>query len=691
MCDSAEAPVLMYWQVAEELLRNGSPTSAVLVLEGLLARPIPASMVEEEMRTRIRLADILLTEGLHPDLARRALEPARSLALHHSVSTVMHIELLRLLSVCSRRKHNFKMSVSCLQEALSKISAERKRKVNVSDKDIVAVEAHIHLELSRTFYSRLVENHFFDVEAASQLVSVSSVYSRFALVPETAAAAVTLCVCHLYGLLACGRCGEMNAHFQQANALFGSIVEISVLKGLVETVYGEAGPSGLPHVIGASEQQSAAEIESEVPASPLKKRLRSDSLVASQSVNDPHDAHVSCSSTSAGVVWLSEGALYALDQLIHMVRPTSGSVSLDDKFQTLVTRVDDQMRRLVSWKKPSADGSASSAVLLQQQVLSHNSELRFLVAIKVAAYCEVIATDLTRNNLVSSAVRLDALCQYLLLFHKHTAHFACHLHLLCGVLFSNVAVGLREDSDRAPNVMSAVTHFAAALATAVDPHLARMAKVFRCALWWSLLQKKSSVSHQSGRIALMERFKADMEDIKAAAFAHEQQSSIAGCPRLRTLVALLCGAAAIDEYDYPSAIAFLKTAAELARKCFGMGTPLLSSALRLLALAHHLAGAVEASDVALTTATQLSTRCQDASCLVHCLQWTMSRMVVECDADAKHRAQLSRSIDAAAEHLQLQLAHVVAKEETQRLRLFHPAGENAAYVQWLPKSLLSSA
>ncbi len=195
-----EGIVAQFWTVAEELWEQRLPIAAIATLEGLLRRPIPASLVVEDVRTRLRLADMILSESVHPEWARRTLEPARDLSHHHAVGPALRMELLRLLSVCARRKHQHKLSVSYLEESLKSIGDERKRKATLP-LDLVLAEANAHLELSRTWYARLLDSKFLDADAAHQLTRVSSVYDRFALQSDTSTTAITLCVCHIYGLL----------------------------------------------------------------------------------------------------------------------------------------------------------------------------------------------------------------------------------------------------------------------------------------------------------------------------------------------------------------------------------------------------------------------------------------------------------------------------------------------------------
>jgi hypothetical protein len=694
-----ESVVQQFWSTAEELWEQQLPLAAIATLEGLLRRPIPASLVVEDVKTRLRLADMMLCEAVHPEWARRTLEPARGLAHHHAVDAPLRVELLRLLSVCARRKHQHKLSVSYLEEALKGIAEQRKRNVTTLPVDLVIAEVCVYLELSRTWYSKLLESNFLDADAGHQLVKISSVYERFALHSNTSAMAITLCVCHIYGLLCLSKFSDVARHLQQAVALFGAMPELTILKGLVDFSLLDGGPQSLSS--GGSGKSGATTADGGVgPSSPLRKRVRSEGHGPSTAVTDSQTAD------PHGVLWLSEGALFVHDQLVELLKTiakigsTSNTVTatssggsaaatitplvVDRTFASLMSSVEDQMKRLMNLAQ-----STSAASHQQQQhhtTAANQSELRFLIAVKVCALSEVAALEITQLNLTAAAVKVDALRHYLELFYKHSKHFAHQVHLLAGVLFSIIAVGTLEDHADGDHAAQAQRHFSAAADAASDPQAAIFVDLMRCSLWWNLafpLRKQcradgnhvpsSSSSVYQSRAALLSNFSRTLDSLKESHNDHPHKWT----SRLRGSLLLLCGCQSLEAFDYSSAVQHFKSAADVARKAMGMASPLLSLALRLLAIAHHHSGVAEASDVAMTTSTQLSHRNHDESNLVHCLEWTLSRMLIGCDADIKHREQLLRSLEVSREHIKVQLSHVVSMDEFNRLREFHTPAQVA--------------
>ncbi|CUG05679.1 Hypothetical protein, putative [Bodo saltans] len=677
-----EVVVHQFWSTAEELWDQHFPLAAIATLEGLLRRPIPASLVVEDIKTRLRLADMMLCEAVHPEWARRTLEPARDLAHHHAVDAPLRVELLRLLSVCARRKHQHKLSVSYLEEALKSIADQRKRKVASLPVDLVIAEVCVHLELSRTWYSKLLETNFLDADAAHHLVKISSVYERFALHSSTSPMAITLCVCHIYGLLCASKFQDVARHLQQAVALFGAMPELTILKGLVEFSLLDGGPQSL--ALGFERGRGVVE-GSIQPSSPLRKRVRSEGNSPSPV---PATGTSDTSSHPHGVLWLSEGALFVHDQLVELLKTiakigsssnTSSSSAasttitpqvVDRTFASLMSSIEDQMKRLMNVK---SGGAVTSNHQHNASTNANQSELRFLIAVKFCALSEVAALEITQLNFTAAVVKVDALRHYLELFYKHSKHFAHQVHFLAGVLFSAIAIGTMEDRIDGDHAAQAQHHFSAAAEAASDPQAAIFVDLMRCSLWWNMAfplrkaqQTSSSSSAYQSRTALLASFSNTLDALKESHNDHPQKWT----PRLRACLFLLCGCQSLEVFDYPTAVQHFKTAADVARKAMGMASPLLSLSLRLLAIAHHHSGVAEASDVAMTTSTQLSNRNHDESNLVHCLEWTLSRMLIGCDADIKHREQLLRSLESSREHIKVQLAHVVSMDELSRLKDF---------------------
>lgn len=694
---SDETMVHQFWAVAEELWDHQLPLAAIATLEGLLRRPIPASLVVEDVKTRLRLADMMLCEAVHPEWARRTLEPARDLAHHHAVAAPLRVELLRLLSVCARRKHQHKLSVSYLEEALKSISDERKRKAVSLSAELASAEVCVHVELSRTWYSKLLESNFLDVDAAHQLVRISSVYDRFALQSATSSMAITLCVCHIYGLLCLNKFQDVARHLQQAVALFGAMPELTILRGLVEFSFLEGGPQSLAH--GLSRVSGGGQVVQ--PASPLRKRVRSES---GSPATLPPASDSMPSTEGTGVMWLSEGALYVHDQLVDLLKAISkiGSTSasgaasgsaasgssgasipvtpqtIERAFASVMTSVDDQMKRIT---QPTRNNTAIPSAQPHNQTSANQSELRFLIAVKFCALAEVATVDITQLNLTAAVVKIDALRHYLELFYKHSKHFAYQVYILAGVLFSTMSVSSLEDHIEAPHARRAQLQFNAAVGAASDPQVVIFIDLMRCCLWWNVafpLRKQyraetaggnttTSSSVYQSRAVLIEHFCRTLDGLKESYNDHPGRWT----PRLRACMLVLCGCQSLESFDYASAINHFKGAADVARKVMGMASPLLALSLRLLAIAQHHSGLAEASDVAMTTSTQLSHRSHDQSNLVHCLEWTLSRMLIGCDADIKHRDQLLRSLESSREHLSKELTRLDAMEETSRLMEFH--------------------
>lgn len=644
---ASEATVRRYWAVAETLVATKELSAAVCVLDALLQKTVSASLVELEIRTRIRIAEIVLTDtSQHPELARRSLEPSLQHLSHFSISDACRVEALKLLGVCHRRKHQYTTSEEFLKRAVDLSSS-------LDDK---ALHASVLLEISRTRYSRLTESNFTDRNAAKELVAVCSVYPQLAAVAETSAVALTLCICQFYGLICDSRMSEASVHLQSATALFGPITELGIMKALIDHLFTEAGH-------GAIQQSFLTEVELTT-----KKRPRCDP------------------SMELGVTWLSEGSLNVLDQFLAVLRaagsgatataPGVGPLPATDRFAQLVANVEDQMRQLTHMKKQS--------IVLQHQSVTLNSELRFLVSVKIVAFIEMISQDLTKFNLCGAVAKVEALIQYCLLFQKHTVHFDSHVHITCALLLMNVSCGVGEDGPGHPFFDAAMSHLTAA-GQSKSPHDEILVHLLKCVMLWNALQRTSSQSTSSVvaiRSDALNQIKLQLDDLKVS--AGDTKSSQLWTPRHRSLLMLLSGALLIEEYDYPGAIASLKSAADTARKCLGMMSPVLTASLRLLAVAHSLAGVSDASDVAISTAMQLCTKCRDECGLAQCALWTLGRFVVACEGDNKRRDSLLRTLSLTTELVSIQTMQATSMEELKAIASFVPSG-SPRYSQWQSK------
>jgi len=107
------------WAAAEVLLSSGYILEAVQTLDGLVSSDaFPVALTAHEMRTRIRLAEILLSYTTAFDEARRVLEGAAKHYGHGDVDISMRLRVLRGLATCASRKGQPSAAVKYLEEAL---------------------------------------------------------------------------------------------------------------------------------------------------------------------------------------------------------------------------------------------------------------------------------------------------------------------------------------------------------------------------------------------------------------------------------------------------------------------------------------------------------------------------------------------------------------------------------------------
>ena len=703
----SESDIRSYWEAAESLVAAGAAICAINLLDALLAAPVPSSMILEEITTRVRAADLALSEQLHPDVARRIIEPAIKLFDHFSVSAELKVNVLKIMSIVARRRSQYAQSVAFLQQCSTIVekelnssgggvikmaiegddsspSASRRRRVEAAAPRAVVKEEQkphgpsevleklqclILLELSRTHYARVLDSQFSDMDAIAQMEHSTARYASFAQSPALYSLSATLCVTHIFSLLLQSQLANAILHLKEAEAMFGHCPEFSALLALVETLH--IGGCGI------------------VADSSKRERVSSSSI-------PQHSTTQSSSMSSFKIVnWLSEGSVRILSLFLELLRRAGSSShgDLASSLKDLTNAVEEQMRSLTALKRQVSNSasSPSGGALLSATTMSSssssaaavNSEIRFLVGVKVAAYVEVILADLTRLDVVGALRKLEPLCSYLLMFRQHTIHYRAHIHLVIAAL-TICLFRSKQSADQA--VEACMEHLTAAEQAGAEGGTVLTARLLRALVYQNLL--KEAASNTKGRASMSDQRRTLESLLEQLQVSFDQSNSGQKPPwalRHRALFSVITGASALDVHDYPKAVQVLKSATEQSKQVFGLQNPTVCQSLRLLSLGHSLAGAEEQAEIALTTASQLANKCSDEHTMIHCLQWTLSHLIVITDNDRRLQTQLQSALTVGMEKLQHQFQQVSQMPEWSAVTTFLP--ERQDYSQWLAKTL----
>lgn len=685
------AYLLACCSIASELERNGRVRDAVLVLDGLLdtaSKGYTATqllftspqLVEMEVQVRLHAAQLVLQHSSSPDVAKRLWEPAMRRINHPAVPPALRFEVLLLGGVIARRRASHTQALQLFESCLELVSNNEPgtsapaadTKLNGSGAGSSALPfTKVHRvtaiqEIVRCWYARVVEEQFGDEATVRSLVRVSAPYAElYATEPtaEMAGAVAPIAVCHVMGLLLHEEWDAALKHTRNAAAIFGPTAELSLLEWFIgATVNGAFAP--IPALLGETQAQAReGEDQSHVGDGPFS--------------------------------WLSCGCLRAAALLAQLCQASATSRHDDavGLFNAIVDCTEGRLRAL----------TAPSVV----PVPSINAEVRMLVAVKIAAYVEIILLDLTRLRLCEAASKLWPLCTYAMLFRRHTAHFRGHLHVLIAVW----ALLLRC------NVETIESHLQTACEVG-DAEARSRAEIVRLTLYYAQRQNAVYATKFAELLEHLKPFYVRLEELDRGSTAtmgsSQVTNSLGGSSASQTPVDdqqkpnrvdsqpslenrldrsctlpsrlfyhLLRGAQHLEEHDYASAIETLKRVADAAKSAYGVTSSFLVQSLRLLSAAYSQAGNAEQSDAAITTATQLSFKAQDELCVLQCLMSVLGRMVLLTDADRSRNAQVVANLEAHQQHYDAECRGAETLKDVQSVLSFLPGHEE--YDEWAHK------
>lgn len=545
------------WLYAEQLASNSDEIGSIAMLEAMLPL-FTNAMIEEEVATRIRLADLILSSPhLHPDSARKVLEAHSVVQLmdHPQTSSTTRSSVLRLVGVSHRRRGNYSRSARCFQEALAKIASD----------DLLS-EATLRLELSRTLFSALLLEEAHQGNLRDALLEATAPYKKLVSLPGLRAISLSLCICHALTLTYAERWLDAIAHLKEAQTLFSLSNEtppadLSVLLTLIDYAVADSGRTPIA-----------------VP---------SDSLEVLQH-------------------------FFAL--LRWNVAP-SPQETYETIFAELQTFVEHRMKSLTSVSKaPSPTTNAEIRLLTAVKLAGLCECARFnLVQLKLTAAFEKI---------VEASNYMKVFTKGSSSFHFDVRLLLGFLFCIVGTAATNehfLGQGvscLQKASSTATRVEQLRTCELTSCIAMWNWYQGSVAKVQRLAASTSGTVTHELLSLTTLCTAHLEAFRK-----RLLAIAESRASSSASTPwvqRHDCMLRILQGALHIEEHDYEAAIVDLKAVTDALRLSSGLNSPLLPYALRLLACAYQMSGSSEANGVALATATQLGGRGLDAASIAEC-------------------------------------------------------------------------
>lgn len=622
-----------YCLVAERLLAAGAVVEGCAALESLVRRLHDAGDAVDELRVRVRVADVLLTRSVAADAPRRVLEEGREGLRHPAVPAAVRAAYHRLLGIAYRRRQLF-------DRALGEFAAARKHAATADERDAIAVDT------ARVHYARCVDTGFGDPAAIAALAECSADAAGAAAARGSVTdATAPLVVCRALALVFQHRWAAALSLIHAVTAVPGAPLaeDFAVVAAFVEYAAGVAPTSS------AAAAHSLGE-----------KRPRDDQSEAT---------------AAAGARWMSPGARRACTLLIQLLGHTAACRGSDAAavFNTLSDVVECELKHVTA-----------AGVNVTPQL---NADLRLLVGVKFVGYHEMALVDITRLELHAAAVKLDALVGYVQLFVRHTPHFRPYLHAAISALA--LALGRTDAALAHAEAVAGCTgadcadlarllRATALYAARDDPnhHAAFLALVDE-----SAPAPGAPPTSPTGPSAAGQLRRAGSRSDDAGAPNDDGGSGGALSARHAALWDLLVGARHISGHDYPAAVARLKRAADSARAGRGSNSPLVATALRFLADAHSFAGSAALSEASATMATQIAVQAGDALGLTRCLVWALSRMPVVTAADVERQRLMNATVDGK---LQLYAAAVdaAAGEQTDAVLGFLP-DVSADYRRWM--------
>jgi tetratricopeptide (TPR) repeat protein len=601
------------WAVAEELLHAGYHTEGALVLDSLIARFATLAArpdAADDLATRVRAADLLLATTSSADAPRRILDAGSSAAELHTVPAVLRSRYFRMCGIAARRRQRFTDALRSFQRA--KVLAQEANAMTTSGGGDSSVPS-IELEIARVHFARCVDAGFADVPALETLRGATSSAAASVLSGVSAATpeSCSLVVCHA---LACAVLGEADAAQRLLRAAAAAVSPAASAMApqfaLLEWLIGAAAalPANGASASGGSPLPSEATIASldipdssttptTSPTAPGGSSLKLHRIEGAAEAAVPLMASDSDSSLGGTSLWLSKGACTTLLLLHRLLAAASAGkhAEANDTFRQLSKAADGALRAI---------NSASAA---RSMTPGANAELRLLVGLKLSAFFELALSDLTTGQFTEAAGKLDSLAAFMLVFVRHTVHFVPLFHAAAAVLC--VATQQFDAAER---------HVAVLAQSPFGTPAETKSLAFLLGLY---------ISWASNR---RETFSDTIDAFRlgggSCGLTADVVAATARSPRLALLSEFFVGLRQLSERDWRSAASTLKKVASGARDAYGVASPIVSAALRLLAEAHTQAGNVAGSEAAATMATQIAQSSGDVVSAAQCVAWAISRM-----------------------------------------------------------------
>jgi hypothetical protein len=383
----------------------------------------------------------------------------------------------------------------------------------------------------------------------------------------------------------------------------------------------------------------------------------------------------------SSLTWLTQGSCGALLLLMRLVdlQGAGKHAEAAETFRKLAKTCDNALRAI---------NAASNAGIM---TATANAELRLLVGVKLSAFFELAVGDMISGEYSAAASKLDALATFMLVFLRHTVHFstpfhaaaACLAHLLrqhqaadahLAALQASTGFGRGDDQSGTSTAVTSGALDVSVLSFVLSAYGALVTKdreTFEALMMQYTLggESRSAGNNHGGGI------RVDPATVDA----------INASPRYSILVGLLVGHHNLNQRDWRSASTTLKKVASAARDAHGVASPIVATALRLLAEAHTQSGNPSGSEAAATMATQVATMAADGVGLAQCLAWTLSRMPeVLSPADADRRSTLVKAHTMHLVKYDDAVRAALASDATQRVLRFLPT-ENDEYKRWLSR------